>query len=125
MGAELQAQVQSVLAGGVQTPSTTLTENTTLGSNSPALIGIGGTAARTITIEAPVAGGPGVGDDGKELQFVTVTAHAHIVVGPSLCLNGTDDTATSSAAAANFLTLKALGGVWYVVGNLNFTLSEA
>jgi len=125
MGGAFQSQVQSVLASALQKRVAVVTTTpVTLGTNEPTVYFFNGAAADTINLAAPVAGGPGTGDDGKELTFITITAHAHVVKAASAgTINGADQTATSSAAAGNILKLVAFNGGWWVESNLNFTLS--
>lgn len=124
MGGELQAQVRSVLAGAAQVPSQSLTANTSLESSNPGVVGLDGAGAITVTILAPVTGSEAAGgDDGKVLEFVAQTAHAHVITGPTNCFNGSTHICTFTAAVANYLRLVALGGIWYVTDNINGTLS--
>lgn len=75
-----------------------------------------GVAAMTIAT-------PAISDDGKEITVVSGNASAHTVTSAS-AFGGTAKTiATFGAATGNFVTLRALGGAWYVVGQHGITLS--
>jgi hypothetical protein len=71
-------------------------------------------AAIALTLAAPTPGGPGVGDDGKHLSFMSTTAFAHTVTTPAGKINGSKLTATFGAAVGNNIELIAYNGVWYV-----------
>jgi hypothetical protein len=87
---------------------------------------IGGGVATALTLVAPTAGLPAAGgDDGKKLEIVAVTAHAHTVTTPATKINGADDTVTF-AAVGDWVELTAYNGIWYakVGGPTPAALSE-
>jgi len=71
-------------------------------------------SAAALTLAAPTPGGPGVGDDGKHLSFMSTTAFAHVVTTPANKINGAKLTATFAAAVANNIEFIAYNGIWYV-----------
>jgi hypothetical protein len=77
-----------------------------------AIITLGSAAA--LTLAAPTAGGPGVGDDGKHLSIMSTTAFAHTVTTPANAINGSKHIATFAAAVQSNLELIAYNGAWYV-----------
>jgi hypothetical protein len=70
-----------------------------------------GASACNVTISNPVAGGPGVGDDGVQLTFTALTAHAHTVICPTGTLNNASTTLTF-AAVGDQAVLTAYNGYW-------------
>ena len=62
--------------------------------------------------------------DGAMLIIVSQTAAAHTITYTAGFNGGTTarDVATASAAIGNFLVLVSQGGIWWTMGNLNFTL---
>ncbi len=71
-------------------------------------------AAIALTLAAPTPGGPGIGDDGKHLSFLSTTAFAHTVTTPANKINGSKLTATFAAAVDSNIEFIAYNGVWYV-----------
>ena len=77
-----------------------------------------------MTLAAPTAGLPAAGgDDGRVLTVVSTTANAHTVTTPSNKVNGASSVLTFGAAVANFVTLIAYQGVWYVLAKTSVTPS--
>jgi hypothetical protein len=78
-------------------------------------------------IAATLADPTDVVDDGKVLEIISVTAQAHTVDNSAGSgFNGAgagSDVGTFGAAAANMIRVLALGGVWYVLNNVNVTLA--
>jgi hypothetical protein len=72
-----------------------------------------------LTLTNPAAGV----DDGKTLTIVSTTAFAHTITTAANGINGNKSVATFGAAAANFITMKAFNGSWWVVGNTGVVLS--
>jgi hypothetical protein len=75
------------------------------------------------TLANPVAGAPGIGDDGKTLAIFVNTANAHTVTTGAHGIDGNKNIATSAGAIGNFLELFAWNGQWCVQSNSGFTLS--
>jgi hypothetical protein len=73
-------------------------------------------SAAQITLPSPVSGDPATGgSDGMEMHFITGSPYAHIIT----CATGfnganTSGTATFNGSLGSSITLKALGGFWYV-----------
>jgi hypothetical protein len=76
---------------------------------------LGSAGALAMTLAAPVAGGPGVGDDGKKIYVVAVTAQAHTVTTPANKLNGNKSIATY-AAVGDGVEFEAVNGAWVTRG---------
>lgn len=87
------------------------------------LVVINASGVDACTLANPIAGGYGVGDDGKTLKIWVNTAQAHTVTTGAHGLNGNKNIATAAGALGNMLTLQAWNGVWLVEGNSGFTLS--
>ncbi|MGH3430891.1 MAG: hypothetical protein ACRDQZ_25535 [Mycobacteriales bacterium] len=78
-----------------------------------------------LTLATPVAGGPGVGDDGKVLAIVDAGGHAHTIATAANKINGADDLGTFGGTAGSSIVLRAYNGVWYSFHTENgVTLSE-
>ena len=83
-----------------------------------------------MTLGQPIAGSPAVGGhDGLKLTIVDTTGQAHTVTTPAngICgtgVTGSDDTATSGAAAQDTITLMAYNGLWVPISLGGWTLSE-
>ena len=78
---------------------------------------ISGAAATTLTITNPVAGPPGVGNDGEIMIFTNGTAHAHAVtMATGTTINKSSTTITTAAAIGNAVQLMAFGGNVYICG---------
>ena len=60
-----------------------------------------------------------VTDDNKELTILSTTAQAHTLTVTGGFGNGStgEDVATFSGAIGDNITLKAMGGYWYIVGS--------
>lgn len=80
-------------------------------------------SAAALTLAAPVAGQ----DDGMIINILSETAFAHTVTNSSPGFNNlgaAGDVATFGAiAAANRLCLRARNGIWWVIDNLNATIT--
>jgi hypothetical protein len=76
-------------------------------------------------ISAPVAGGPGVGQDGQILIISSTTAHAHVITSAVDGFNakGSSGTATFGAAIGNSVTLLAYNGHWYAIVKTGVTIA--
>jgi hypothetical protein len=110
--------VPQQLAPGGMVLNTTTT-NTSL-NWTKGLYGISGGSAVTLTITNPVAGPPGVGNDGEIMYFTLLTAQAHVItMATGTTINGSSTTATFTAHIGNALALMALGGKVYIVGANN------
>lgn len=96
---ETEAQVRSVLAAALQTPSITFTASGAIGTRDSHLYGMNGAGAITLTIEAPIPGGPGIGDDGKTLEFISMNTQTNVITGPINSINGSKQTATAIGEA--------------------------
>ena len=82
------------------------------------LVLINGAAAIAMTLANPTAGT----DDGKVINVMAETAHAHTLQLP-VNFDGTNDKATFSAAG-NQISLTAMGGVWYLNYYVGVSLSH-
>lgn len=112
----------SAITAGGQAP-TTITVAGAVSKNS-GLVLIGGTGATAVTLVAPVAGPPGVGDDGTEITFSCITAHAHTLTTPADKIGGAYDTVTF-AAVGDAISFVANNGLWIATGGRGTnTLSE-
>lgn len=85
------------------------------------LTGAGVVAA---TLVQPVAGPPGVGDDGVILRIVSASAHAHTVITSADGIGPAADTLTFAAVGAG-VSLQAYGAIWYLIGGVAVTPTEA
>ena len=105
----------------LQTTTTNTTMNWTAG-----FYGISGAAATTLTITNPVAGPPGVGNDGEIMYFTLLTAHAHAVtMATGTTVNGASTTVTATGAViGNGFALLALGGKVYTIAGMNITTTS-
>jgi len=75
-----------------------------------------------LTIAAPTA----TTDDGKILNIIATTAHAHTVTNASPGFNGagaSGDVATFGGAVGDNLVLVAYNAVWYVISKVNVTIA--
>lgn len=66
------------------------------------------------TLATPVAGGPGVGDDGKIVRIWDTTGHAQTVTTASNKIVPSHSIITFNGTAGSFAELEAFGGLWYV-----------
>jgi len=99
----------------------TTTTNTAL-AWTRGLYAISGAAATTLTITNPVAGPPGVGNDGEVMLFTNTTAHAHaITMTTTQSINKSSTTITTAAAIGNAVQLMAFGGNVYVLSTQGVT----
>jgi hypothetical protein len=80
---------------------------------------INGAAAVTVTLPLPnLQNAAGVYvQDGTKMVFRAATAHAHLVEGPALSINGADDKVTF-AAIGDKAEFVAVNGVWVVSTSL-------
>jgi hypothetical protein len=112
-----------ITGGSLDLAAFTITASGAIPKNAGLAL-IGGSGVTAATLVAPVAGPPGVGDDGLQIIVSCTTAHAHTLTTPANKINGGYDTVTF-AAVGDSITLQASGGVWYVVGaHGTATLSE-
>ena len=79
----------------------------------------------TFTITNPVAGPPGVGNDGEVMTFLSQAAGAiKITMGTTQTINGTSTSLLGTGANGNSLSLQAWGGKVYIQSIIGaFTLS--
>lgn len=74
------------------------------------------TATFTITVTNPVAGPPGVGNDGEIMYFVSLSAKTNAVtMGTTQTVNASSTTVTLAGAIGNAVGLQAWGGKVYIV----------
>lgn len=73
---------------------------------------IGGSGVTALTLAAPTSGV----DDGKTIEVLVLTAHAHTITTPSNAINGNKHVDTFAAIGDN-AKFVAYQGVWYVSGN--------
>lgn len=79
-------------------------------------------SAAALTLAAPTAGT----DDGKVLNVIATTAHAHTLTQTTPGFNNgstASDVGTWTAAIGNGLSLVAYNGVWYTLSVRNVTLA--
>lgn len=76
-----------------------------------------------MTLATPVAGGPGVGDDGKTLTVTDVGGHAHIITTAANKIVPAHHLITFGGTAGAFVRLQAFGGLWYVQDSSGVTPS--
>jgi hypothetical protein len=94
-------------------------------SGAAALLGgvttLGSSGAIAITLAQPVAGE----QDGLEMTFIAVTEHAHTITTSADGIDGIGDTLTFAAAhLGESVTLRAIGGVWFMVNANGVVLTE-
>lgn len=108
-----------VIQGGTQESVYVMGTNTTIpiGAGLVVMNKVGSVTAATLA--APIAGT----DDGKTLTVLSTVAQANTITTPAAAINGTLHIATFTAAIGNWITFIAYNGIWYVVGNLNATLT--
>jgi|FreactTroBogLake_1042271.scaffolds.fasta_scaffold02908_10 hypothetical protein len=82
----------------------------------------GGVVAATLV--QPVAGPPGIGDDGVVLKIVSGSANAHTVKTSADGISPAADTITFGTVGAG-VTLQAFDAVWYMIGGVAATPTEA
>ena len=80
-------------------------------------VGLGSTGALAMTLATPVAGAPGVGQDGTRIFIVAETAHAHTVTTAANIIKNagpaSGDTLTF-AHVGDSVELEAIAGLWYI-----------
>jgi hypothetical protein len=120
------AAPNAVVAAGAQGPTTIAYGASGAGlainKNSGWTI-LNGAGVVAATLAVPVAGPPGVGDDGLVLKVSSASAHAHTITTPSLGIAGVSDTITFTALAGDGITLQAYDGLWYATGGQGATIS--
>ena len=79
----------------------------------------------TMTITNPVAGPPGVGNDGEEMIFISQAASVvKVTMGTTQTINGTSTSIVTAGANGDAITLQAWGGKVYLASVTGaFTLS--
>lgn len=82
---------------------------------------LGGSAAQTMTLADPVSGT----DDGKCLDIIATSAHAHICTFTTALAGGANHKATFGGAVGDTLAIKALGGKWYPRPSINQTYAAS
>jgi len=112
----------ALFAGPLQELVTTLSGSTDAivfpGANYITTAGVDAT-----TLATPVAGGPGVGDDGKLVTIVDAGGHAHTVTASANKIVPSHHLITFGGTAGSFVTLQAFGGLWYPLANLGVTIT--
>ena len=112
-----QAAVKQFLANdySLHNASTDTTMGTTPGRRLLTYTG----GALAITLSAPVAGGPGVGDDGNRIKVINVTSQQHTITCTGKLNDGAghSNTATFPAHPGAAFDIEAYNGAWYVVNN--------
>jgi hypothetical protein len=120
MGGWTQA-LESQVASGPLSLGPNITNAAAVGANPinpvPGLVLLTAAGVVTATLPLPIAGPPGVGDDGKIICFISTTANAHTVTTPAGGLNKTLHIATFAAAVGAYMWLVAFGGSWYVLNS--------
>ena len=76
-----------------------------------------------MTLAQPVAGGPGVGQDGITISVFDTGGHAHTVTTAANGINGASHIATFNGTKGSLVSFRAFNGVWYVVDLVGVTLS--
>lgn len=97
-----------------------MTMNTYTGSSTiswaKGTVALSGSGAITLTITNPVAGPPGVGNDGEIMRFVATSAQTHkVTMGTTQTVNGADTSVQIAGAIGNAFQLQAFGGKVYIV----------
>lgn len=92
---------------------TTFTTNSTIAWQKGTFV-LSGAATITLTITNPLAGAPGVGNDGESMCFVVGTAHAHkVTMGTTQSINASSTSAAVVGHVGEGFTLEAqAGNVW-------------
>lgn len=118
--ATTKALSATILKGGVRATITAKASNGAIAS-APGVIAITkGSALGSSTLATPTA----TDHDGYVLTIVATTAHTHSFDFASGKVNGGAlTTATFGGAIGDGLTMVAYQGVWYVISNINVTLS--
>ena len=75
------------------------------------LVVLNGTGVLAMTLALPTA----IVDDGKTVDVLDVTGHAHTITTPANGINGGHTVITMTGAIGNMVTLKAWNGSWYFV----------
>jgi hypothetical protein len=79
----------------------------------PASVFITTAGVNATTLATPVAGGPGVGDDGKRLLVIDTTGHAHTITTAANKIVLSHSLVTFGGAVGASIQFEAFGGVWY------------
>jgi hypothetical protein len=101
-----------------------LTIDTTRGGLYSTYILTKGSAA-AITLGAPIAGKPEIGgQDGIQIKFIAGSAQAHVVsVAAGFNGGGAGTVTATTAGLGDSFIAEAYNGNWYVIYNVNVTLS--
>jgi hypothetical protein len=75
------------------------------------------------TLATPLAGAPGVGDDGKCITVVDSGGHAHTITMTANKLVPSHHVLTFGGTAGSYVILQAINGLWYIVGSSGVTAS--
>jgi hypothetical protein len=68
---------------------------------------------------APIAGLPSAGgDDGRKLEIVDGSGHAHTVTTPANGINGANHILTAGGTKGQSISLKAYNGTWLANGSI-------
>jgi hypothetical protein len=91
---------------------------------APGLYPITKSGVAALTLAAPTAGLPSAGGhDGYTMTFMDTGGHAHTITTPASGINGSLHVATFGGSVPQFCTMRAYGGVWYVLQSSGVTLS--
>ncbi len=101
-----------VYAGVSDFPPTVYTSSGAI-TDKNAFVILNAGSALAMTLALPVAGGLGVGDDGKCLKIISYTSQAHTVTCTS-GLNGGASSVISFTNAGDGVTLRAYNGFWWI-----------
>ena len=85
----------------------------------PGTVALNGAAADLTTLVAPLNGKQPGGDDGKAIWIVDLVGKAHTITTPANAILGGKHILTFSGTAGANVSLRALAGVWVIVGNPN------
>lgn len=86
-----------------------------LGNPAPAthkgLVVLNGTGVLAMTLAAPIAGV----DDGKKIDILDATGHAHTITTPAGGINVTHTVITMTGTLGNMISLRAWNGTWFFI----------
>jgi hypothetical protein len=111
-----------VYAGIADFPPTVYTASGAI-SDKNAFVILNAGSALAMTLALPVAGGLGVGDDGKCLKIISYTSQAHTITCTS-GLNGGASSTITFANAGDGVTLRAYNGYWWIANSVTASFSN-
>jgi hypothetical protein len=79
----------------------------------PASVFITTAGVDATTLATPVAGGPGVGDDGKRVLVIDTSGHAHTITTAANKIVPSHSLVTFGGGVGASIQFEAFGGVWY------------